>query len=282
MSRITIESIKHKKAENQKITVLTAYDYSTAKLLDDCGIDIILIGDSLGMTMLGYDSTIPVTMKEILYHSKAVSKAVSKALVLSDMPFMSYQTSIKNAIINAGKLIKKSGVNAVKLEGGKELAPLVSRLSEIGIPVAGHIGLTPQYINNLSGYKVQGKTKDKIKSLIEDALVLEESGVFAIICECIPEEVAKIITEKLNIPTIGIGAGKYCDGQVLVINDILGLSGEFRPKFVKQYIDLSVKIKDAVHSFKKEVDGLTFPDEQHSFHIPNQILLDAGLVKWNF
>ncbi|MBP7653965.1 3-methyl-2-oxobutanoate hydroxymethyltransferase [Candidatus Dependentiae bacterium] len=279
MSRITIESIKHKKAENQKITVLTAYDYSTAKLLDDCGIDIILIGDSLGMTMLGYDSTIPVTMKEILYHSKAVSKAVSKALVLSDMPFMSYQTSIKNAIINAGKLIKKSGVNAVKLEGGKELAPLVSRLSEIGIPVAGHIGLTPQYINNLSGYKVQGKTKDKIKSLIEDALVLEESGVFAIICECIPEEVAKIITEKLNIPTIGIGAGKYCDGQVLVINDILGLSGEFRPKFVKQYIDLSVKIKDAVHSFKKEVDGLTFPDEQHSFHIPNQILLDAGLVK---
>ncbi|HPG31968.1 MAG TPA: 3-methyl-2-oxobutanoate hydroxymethyltransferase [bacterium] len=279
MKKTTIENIKQKKIDGRKISVLTAYDYTTAKIIDSCDIDIILIGDSVANTMLGYDSTIPVTIDEILYHTKMVSKAVVNSMILADMPFMSYQASEEEGVRNAGRLVKEGRANAVKLEGGKELSSLIKRLSEIGIPVSGHIGLTPQYINNLGGYKVQGKTKDKINILIEDALALQEAGAFMIVFECIPEEVSQIITSKLDVPSIGIGAGKYCDGQVLVINDILGLSGEFRPKFVKQYVDLSVQIKNAVSSYKREIEESLFPDSEHSFHISKEILINSGLIK---
>ncbi|HPP88163.1 MAG TPA: 3-methyl-2-oxobutanoate hydroxymethyltransferase, partial [bacterium] len=212
-----------------------------------------------------------------IYHTKCVSAAVKNSFILADMPFLSYQISERDAILNAGNLLKLGGANGVKLEGGAELKDLVKKLTQYGIPVAGHIGLTPQYINSLSGYKVQGKTPEKIKQLINDALALQESGAFCIILECIPEEVSKIITEKLEIPTIGIGAGKYCDGQVLVINDLLGLTNDFRPKFVKSYINLHLQITDAVIQYKNEVLKSVFPDAQHSFNLTEDCLKDLQM-----
>ncbi len=277
MSKITIELLKKRKAEKQKITMLTAYDFTTAKIIDSCGIDVILIGDSLGNVVQGNETTLSVTIEEMIYHTKAVNRGVKNAFILADMPFLSYQASERDAILNAGNLLKLGGANGVKIEGGSEAAQLISKLSKIGIPVAGHIGLTPQYINSLSGYKVQGKSLDKIKELVDDGLALQEAGAFCIILECIPAEAAGIITEKLDIPTIGIGAGKFCDGQVLVINDILGLSGDFRPKFVKQYVNLNQIITEAVNKYKTETTGSDFPDAQHSFALPPELIEDIKL-----
>ncbi|MCX7770213.1 MAG: 3-methyl-2-oxobutanoate hydroxymethyltransferase [Proteobacteria bacterium] len=262
--KATVPNIIEKKKRGEKITMLTAYDYSTALIIDRCGVDILLVGDSVGPIFSGYENTLPVTTEEILYHTKAVSRARKNALLVSDMPFLSYQTSFEDAVRNCG-LMLKAGAEAVKLEGGQEIADLVRKLSHSGIPVMGHIGLTPQSIHSLGGYKVQGKTEDTRRKLIISAKSLEEAGVFSIVLECVPEDVAKEITENVNIPTIGIGAGRYCDGQVLVINDILGLFEGFRPKFVKKYVDLAPLIEGAVKNYVEDVKTGKFPEETHIF-----------------
>ncbi len=244
--------------------MLTAYDYSTALLLDRSGVDMLLVGDSVGPIFSGYENTLPVTVDEILYHTRAVVRARKNALVVSDMPFLSYQTSIQDAVKNCG-LMLKAGAEAVKLEGGKEVAETVKALTSSGIPVVGHIGLTPQFVNILGGYKVQGKDEEAKKRLIESAKALEKAGVFAIVLECVPEDVAKVITETVNVPTIGIGAGRHCDGQVLVINDIIGLFEGQRPKFVKKYVDLGSLIERAAKDFVHEVKTGRFPTENHIY-----------------
>ncbi len=265
MNKITVPFIK--KAKGKKIiTALTAYDYLFARIIDQAGIDIILVGDSAGTTVQGLSSTIPVKMEEMLYHTEIVHRGVKQALVVSDMPFLSYQASIENAVENAGLFLKK-GAEAVKLEGGVAVADIVKRLVSMGIPVMGHIGLTPQSLNIMGGYRIQGKTKKKAESLINDAKALEDAGVFSIVLEGMPEEVAKEITEEVSIPTIGIGAGRYCDGQVLVITDILGMDPDFTPRFVKKYKDLYKEIKDAVETFKNDVEERRFPAEENVFHI---------------
>jgi 3-methyl-2-oxobutanoate hydroxymethyltransferase len=262
--KVTVPSIVEKKKNKEKITMLTAYDYSMALILDRCGIDILLVGDSVGPIFSGYENTLPVSTEEILYHTKAVCRARKNALVVSDMPFLSYQISFEDAVKNCG-LMLKAGAEAVKLEGGQEIADLVRKLSLSGIPVMGHIGLTPQSVHSIGGYKVQGKTEESRRKLLTSAKALEEAGVFSIVLECVPEDLAKEITENINVPTIGIGAGRYCDGQVLVINDILGLFEGFRPKFVKKYVDLAPSIEGAVKNYIDEVKNNKFPDESHIF-----------------
>lgn len=262
---MNITRLIEKKANNEKITMLTAYDYSTAKILDEAGVDVLLVGDSLAMVALGYDSTIPVTMDEMLHHTRAVSKGVKNALVVGDMPFMSYQISKKDAIKNAGRFLKEAGANAVKLEGGREVAKKVRKIVDAGIPVMGHLGLTPQSVNQLGGYKVQGKEEKAAKKIISDAKELEEAGVFSIVLECVPSELAKIITESVSIPTIGIGAGVHCDGQVLVTNDMLGMFTDFTPKFVKQYAKLHEEIKASVEEYISDIKLGKFPTKKHSF-----------------
>lgn len=268
--KITISELHEKKAQGKKITMMTAYDYPTANLVDRSGIDTILVGDSLGMVVLGYDSTVPVTMEEMLHHCRAVCRGAKRAFVIGDMPFMSYQVSISKAVENAGRFIKDAGCDCVKLEGGSEMAPVVKAIVNAGIPVCAHIGLTPQTATKLSGFKVQGKDAESAKELIDSARDLEDAGAFMIVMECIPDLVAEKITSTLVIPTIGIGAGKGCDGQVLVYHDLVGLFERFTPRFVKQYMNLAPIIKDALVKYREEVESGAFPGPEHTFKMKQE------------
>jgi 3-methyl-2-oxobutanoate hydroxymethyltransferase len=270
--KITPVDIQAMKNEGKKITMLTAYDYPMALLEDRAGIEIILVGDSVGMTVLGYENTIPVTMDEMIHHTKAVSRGAKYALIIGDMPFMSYNTSEREAILNAGRFMKEGGADAVKLEGGASVRDIVKALVKAGIPVMGHIGLTPQTISMLGGFKVQGKDAQAAQKIIDDALLLEDAGAFSVLLEAVPAPIAKRVTERLKVPSIGIGAGVHCDGQVLVVHDMLGLFDRFTPKFAKQYVNLSELILEALESFKEEVLEGAFPTDQHSFHIDEKEL----------
>jgi len=265
--KVTISDLMAQKESGRKITMLTAYDYPTAQMVDQAGIDIILVGDSLGMVVLGYTSTVPVSMEEMIHHTKAVTRGAKYAFIIGDMPFMSYQTGVEKAIENAGRFIKEGECDAVKLEGGSEVAPVVKAIVTAGIPVCAHIGLTPQTATQLSGFKVQGKDAESARNLINSAKDLEKAGAFMVVMECIPDILASMITKELGIPTIGIGAGKDCDGQVLVYHDTVGLFERFTPKFVKQYIKLGPMIIDALKEYKKEVEEGVFPGEEHIFRM---------------
>lgn len=270
--RVTIAEIREMKQRKEKIPMLTAYDYVTAKTVDEAGMPLILVGDSLGMVMLGYESTIPVTMEEMLHHTKAVVRGAKRALIIGDMPFMTYHISVSDALRNAGRFIQEGGAQAVKLEGGEIVAEKVRRLVECGIPVMGHIGLTPQSIHQLGGFKVQGKTEEAAEGLFKDACVLEEAGAFAIVLECVPAPLSKLITQRVGIPTIGIGAGPDCDGQVQVISDILGLYRDFVPKHAKQYVKLAAEIETAVANYMAEVKSVTFPTMKESYAMDESLL----------
>jgi len=260
------------KASGVKIPMITAYDYTSAKIIDEIGLPIILVGDSLGQVILGYDSTIPVTVDDMVHHIKAVSRGAKKSHIVGDMPFMSYQTNSYDALRNAGRLLQEAGAQSVKLEGGVTMAPTVQRLVSRGIPVMGHIGLTPQSVNQLGGYKVQGKTLKAAVKLMEDARALEDAGAFAIVLECVPGDLSKLITDKLSIPTIGIGAGPSCDGQVQVFHDMLGMLTDFKPKHTKQYTNLSDIIKRSISQYADEVRDITFPTSEHSYKLNQDIL----------
>lgn len=268
----TVSTFQKMKENGEKISMLTAYDYSTAKLFDEAGIHSILVGDSLGMVMLGYDTTIPVTVEDMIHHGAAVVRGAKNALVVVDMPFMSYQTSVYDAVVNAGRIMKETEVTAVKLEGGKDVCPHIEAIVKASIPVVAHIGLTPQSVNAFGGFKVQGKSEEAAKKLLEDALAVEAAGAFAVVLECVPAKLAKLISEKLRIPTIGIGAGADCDGQVLVYQDMLNMYGDFVPKFVKQFGNAGPVMKEAVQEYVKAVGEGTFPEEQHTFAINDDII----------
>ena len=268
----TVQTFKDAKQNNQKLTMLTAYDYSTAKLFDEAGVNSILVGDSLGNVMLGYEDTLSVTMEDMIHHGAAVSRGAKNALVVIDMPFMSYQTSVYDAVVNAGRLMKEGRGNAVKLEGGESVCPQIKAKTECGIPVVAHLGLTPQSVNAFGGYKVQGKSVEAAKKLIDDAKKVEEAGAFALVLECVPAKLAELITRELSIPTIGIGAGNGCDGQVLVYQDMLGMFSDYVPKFVKQFANVGELIKTAVADYIKEVGDGSFPDESRSFGISDEVL----------
>jgi 3-methyl-2-oxobutanoate hydroxymethyltransferase len=272
--RVSVSDIKQKKLKNEKIAMLTAYDYSTAKLVDETGIPIILVGDSLGMVVLGYESTIPVTIDVMLHHTKAVVRGTKHALVVGDMPFMTYHTDTSEAMHNAARFIQEAGAQAVKLEGGVVVADTVKRIVDCGIPVMGHIGLTPQFIHQLGGYKVQGKTPETAERLLKDAIALEQAGVFCIVLELVPAQLSKLVTETVGVPTIGIGAGPDCDGQVQVISDILGLFTDFIPKHAKQYARLSENMTAAIKNYMDEVTSGVFPTAQHASSIDEQVLKD--------
>ncbi|MDP8215490.1 MAG: 3-methyl-2-oxobutanoate hydroxymethyltransferase [Candidatus Euphemobacter frigidus] len=265
LTKVTVATIKKKKKRGEKIVTLTAYDYYTSRMMNQAGIDLILVGDSLGMVVLGYENTVPVTMSDMLHHTRAVVRGNSRCLVVADMPFLSYQVSDEEALHNAGRFIQEAGAHAVKLEGGKGMSSLVSKMVRAGIPVLGHIGLLPQNILKDGGYIVRGKDSDSAGELLEDARALEEAGAFAVVLECIPAPVAGEITDALKIPTIGIGAGPLCDGQILVVHDLLGIFDQFQPKFVKQYADLRQIMLDAFKSYKKDVEESKFPREEHSY-----------------
>ena len=270
-SIVTTSTIKNSKGI-KPLTMITAYDYAFAKIFDQAGIDMILVGDSLGNVILGYSSTLPVTMEDMIHHTKAVTRACSRTLVVADMPFMSYQVSTKQALINAGRLVKEAGAHAVKLEGGAEITATIEKLVQSGIPVIGHLGLTPQSVNQLGGFKVQGKTLSAAQKILQDAQALATAGVFALVLECIPHQLALKITESVNIPTIGIGAGNNCDGQVLVCNDLLGLNTEFTPKFVKKYRNLQQEIFTATQEYINDVQTRTFPATEHTFSMQDEVL----------
>lgn len=270
--KFTVTSFANAKKNNEKISMLTAYDYSTAKLLDEAGVDSLLVGDSLGMVVLGYDSTLQVTVDDIIHHCRAVSRGAKNALIIGDMPFLSYHVNIEETVRNAGRIIQEGGAHAVKLEGGIEVADKVRAIVRAQIPVVGHIGLTPQSVNMFGGFKVQGKSEDQAKKIIEDAMELENAGAFAIVLEGIPAKLANIISQRLSIPTIGIGAGKGCDGQVLVTNDMLGMFSDFTPKFVKKYANLKDVIIEATKSYMDEVGSCAFPSDEHTFSIKEDVL----------
>jgi len=270
--RITIGKLMEMKQQGEKISMLTAYDYSTARLIDEAGIPLILVGDSLGMVMLGYDSTIPVTIDEMIHHTKAVSRGAKNALVVGDMPFMTYHTSVEEALRNAGRFLQEGGCQTVKLEGGEAVAEKVSRIVAAGIPVMGHLGYTPQSTHQLGGPKAVGKSTEAAAQLIKNAKILEEAGAFAIVLELVPAPLAKLITEKVSVPIIGIGAGKDCDGQVQVINDLLGLISDFVPKHAKQYARLCDTIRFAITEYITEVKAGTFPTAEHSPTMDESIL----------
>lgn len=267
----TVMTFKEAKKKGEKLTMLTAYDYSTAKIVDESGVNSILVGDSLGMVMLGYEDTLSVTMDDMVHHTAAVSRGNKNALVIGDMPFLSYNTGIRDAVINAGRLMSEGRAHCVKLEGGKEVCDVIKAIVEAKIPVCAHIGLTPQAINALGGFKVQGKNLDSAKNLIEDALAVQEAGAFAVVLECVPDAVAKKITEVLDIPTIGIGAGVDCDGQVLVYQDMLGLYSDFTPKFVKKFANVGEEMREGIKSYIDAVKDGTFPEEKHCFKIDPEI-----------
>jgi 3-methyl-2-oxobutanoate hydroxymethyltransferase len=268
MTRKTTEDIKAMKARGEKIVMLTAYDYPSARLAEAADVDMLLVGDTLGMVVLGYDSTLPVTMEDMLHHTKAVVRGSERALVVGDMPFMSYQTGLDDAMRNAGRFLQEAGAQAVKLEGGVHMAETVRRLVQVGIPVVGHIGLTPQSVNQLGGYKVQGKTPDAAQRLIEDAVALQQAGAFAIVLETIPAPLAKLISERLRVPTIGIGAGPDCDGQVQVWHDLLAMYSAFTPKHAKQYAKIGDAIEGAIGAYVAEVRSGAFPTAKESFQMP--------------
>ncbi len=270
--KFTVSSFLKAKKNNEKISMLTAYDYSTAKILDEAGVDSLLVGDSLGMVMLGYENTLQVTMEDMIHHCKAVARGTERAMIIGDMPFLSYHVSVEESVRNAGRLIQEGNAHAVKLEGGEDIIDKVKAIIKAQIPVIGHLGLTPQSVNMFGGFKVQGKSEKQAKKIIEDALLLQEAGVFAIVLECVPEKLSKIITEKLDIPTIGIGAGKHCDGQVLVTQDMLGMYKNFTPKFVKQYADLSESIEAGVKMYIEEMKKGEFPAKEHTFSIDEEVL----------
>ncbi len=273
MKQITTATIKQMKQNGEPITMVTAYDYAMAKNVCEAGIETILVGDSLGNVVLGYNSTVPVTMEEMIHHTKAVMRGAQGALVVGDMPFMSYQASVVDGMYNAARFLKETGCTAVKLEGGSEVCELVHKLTQAGIPVVGHIGLTPQSVNQLGGFKVQGKSAAAAQKLLDDARALEQAGVFSIVLECVPEALAKKVTESLNTAaTIGIGAGKYCDGQVLVCNDLLGFTDDFCPKFVKRYADVHSDIVNAVKGYIADVKARSFPAAEHTFKIDEEVL----------
>lgn len=272
--RVTINDLKEMKAKKEKIVMITAYDYTTARLVDEVGIPLILVGDSLGMVMLGYESTIPVTIDEMIHHTKAVTKGTKKALVVGDMPFMTYHCSLAEALKNAARFLQEGGCQAVKLEGGEVVAETVKRMVDCGIPVMGHIGLTPQAIHQLGGFKAQGKTREAAAQLLRDARALEQAGAFAIVLETIPAELGKLISEKISIPTIGIGAGPDCDGQVQVVHDLLGLYSDFVPRHAKQYAKLAPLIKEAFQTYLQDVKNGIFPAKEHSPHIDEELIKD--------
>ena len=263
--KITVPIIKKMKQQAEKIAALTAYDYLMALFLDDAGIDIILVGDSGAMVFAGYDSTLPITMDEMLYHTRAASRGVKRALLVADMPFLSFQISAEETLHNAGRFIKEGGAEAVKIEGGEAIAATVSRVVNVGIPVMGHLGLTPQSINQFGGYKVQARTEQDVVQLIADAIALEQAGVFSIVLEKIPASAAKQVTEEVNVPTIGIGAGPHCDGQILVTHDILGLFEKFRPKFVRVYAEMGRDIREACAQYAEDVKAGNFPNQAESY-----------------
>ena len=264
-SRVTTAVVREMKRKGEKIAMLTAYDCPTAAILDQAGIDILLVGDSLGMVVLGYSSTLPVTMEEMIHHTKAVCRGTQWAMVVGDMPFMSYQESLEKALYNAGRFLKETDAQAIKLEGGQEVAEMTRRMTTSGIPVMGHLGLTPQSVQQFGGFKVQGKGDAAGRRILEAAIVLEEAGAFSVVLEAVPAELAGEITRSLTIPTIGIGAGSGCDGQVLVINDILGIYDRFTPRFVKKYANLTPEISGAAKQYAAEVKAGTFPGKEHSF-----------------
>ncbi|MDD5288413.1 MAG: 3-methyl-2-oxobutanoate hydroxymethyltransferase [Dehalococcoidales bacterium] len=274
VKRVTISDIREMKRKGEKITMLTAYDYSTAKIVDKCGIPLILVGDSLGNVILGYETTLPVTMDVMIHHSKAVVRGTEHALIIGDMPFMTYHISIEDALRNAARFMQEAGVQAVKLEGGVNVADKVKRMVECGIPVMGHIGLTPQSINQFGGHKVQGKSPEAAKKLLDDALALEQAGAFAIVLETVPAPLATLITQKLTIPTIGIGAGAGCDGQVQVINDLLGMFSDFVPKHAKQYAKLIDIMSSAITEYSEEVKTGKFPTDKQSFTMDESALAE--------
>ena len=268
--KIDISQLHAKKKQGQKITMLTAYDYPTAKLLDEVGIDTILIGDSLANVVLGYPDTIPVTMDEMLHHVKAVSRAVKNAHVIADMPFMSYNVSVEQAIVNSGRMLKEGGADSIKLEGGATVTDKVEAIVKAGIPVVGHLGLTPQTAGLIGGYKVQGANAAAARKILQDAHLLQTAGAFLLVLECIPAKVGDLLSDELDIPVIGIGAGSGCDGQVLVVNDLLGIKAGYSPKFVKQYADLDSVMRSAVQTYKDEVESNAFPAEEHCFSISDE------------
>lgn len=268
----TSVTFKESKKNGEKLTMLTAYDYTTAKLLDESGVDSILVGDSLGMVVLGYDDTLSVTMEDMIHHSAAVARGAKNALIVTDMPFMSYQTSVYDAVVNAGRLVKEGKAQAVKLEGGIEFCEHIKAIVKASIPVCAHIGLTPQSINAFGGFKVQGKGKQEAQRLLDEARAVEEAGAFAVVLECVPAKLAKKISESISIPTIGIGAGAGCDGQVLVYQDMLAMYSDFKPKFVKQYAQIGSVMKDAFRQYIDEVKSSAFPSEEHTFKIDDDII----------
>ena len=268
----TVTTFAKAKAEGEKLTMLTAYDYSTAKLMDEAGVDSILVGDSLGNVVLGYEDTISVTMEDMIHHGAAVARGAKDALVIIDMPFMSYQTSVYDAVVNAGRLMKEGRANAVKLEGGVEVAPQIKAIVDAGIPVCAHIGLTPQSINAFGGFKVQGKSEAQAQKLLEDAFAVQEAGAFAVVLECVPEKLATLVTKKLSIPTIGIGAGNGCDGQVLVYADMLGMFSDFTPKFVKRFAEVGTQMKAGFAAYIDEVKAGTYPTAEHTYAIADEVI----------
>ena len=272
MGKNTVLTFQQAKDEGKKLTMLTAYDYSTAKLIDEAGVNSILVGDSLGNVVLGYEDTIPVTMEDMIHHGAAVSRGTKNALLIIDMPFMSYQVSVEDALKNAGRLMKEAGADAVKLEGGVRVAPQIKAITEAGIPVCAHVGMTPQSVNAFGGFKVQGKTEEAAMQLIEDALAVQEAGAFAVVLECVPAVLAELVTKKLSIPTIGIGASAGCDGQVLVYADMLGMFSDFVPKFVKQYANVGDIMKDAIKGYINDVSEGSFPAKEHTFAISDEVL----------
>lgn len=268
----TVVTFQQAKERGEKLTMLTAYDYSTAKLEDEAGVNSILVGDSLGNVVLGYEDTISVTMEDMIHHGAAVARGAKNALVIIDMPFMSYQTSVYDAVANAGRLMKEGRADAVKLEGGVEVCPQIRAIVDAGIPVCAHLGLTPQSINAFGGFKVQGKSETAAKKVLEDAKAVEEAGAFAVVLEGIPKKLGDLISRELRIPTIGIGAGNGCDGQVLVYQDLLGMFSDFTPKFVKRYVELGEIMKDAFRSYIEEVSSGAFPSEEHEYKIDDDII----------
>jgi len=265
VAKTTVSTLKEKKARGEKIVMITAYDFPAAKVANEVGVDLILVGDSLGNTVLGYDNTLPVTMDMMIHHTKAVVRGAGETFVVGDMPFLSYHLSINEAVANAGRFLKEAGSQAVKLEGGEEKAEVTKAIVEAGIPVLGHIGLTPQTVHQMGGFKVQGKNKEQAEKLLRDAKILEKAGCFAIVLECVPAQLAEVISKSISIPTIGIGGGPGCDGQVLVWHDIMGITQNMKPKFVKRYADLYTEMVKAVKTYKEEVEQGVFPGPEHCF-----------------
>lgn len=271
----TVTTLLEQKKNNDKITMLTAYDYSTAKLMDEAGINTILVGDSLGMVMLGYEDTISVTMEDMIHHSAAVARGAKNAFVVTDMPFMSYQTSVYDAVYHAGRIMKEGRANAVKLEGGLSVCPQIKAIVEASIPVVAHLGLTPQSVNAFGGFKVQGKDTHAAKRIIEEAKAIEEAGACMVVLECVPEKLASYITKQLSIPTIGIGAGNGCDGQVLVYQDMLAMYSDMTPKFVKHFGEIGEAMKAAFQGYTSEVKSGAFPAQEHTFAISDEVMAEV-------